>query len=128
MGRNMPSLPPHSFQPTTTSGPSSMLRKMPRSWLYPVVLVHKSALAPTTATAFAVACGCVMPREASGDQMAPSLPLNVDCLVVSVLLAACVLICCTVNVVGEYLGPAPAPATMVEPGALTFVLHLRLTW
>src|ERR1700730_2586747 len=128
MGRNMPSLPPHSFQPTSTSGPSSMLRKMPRSWLYPVVLVHKSALAPTTATAFAVDDGCVMLSDASGDQMAPSLPAKVDCLVVSVLLAACVLICCTVSVVGEYFGPVPAPATMVEPCVFTFVFHLRLTW
>src|SRR4029077_343383 len=105
-----------------------MLRKMPRSWLYPVVLVHKSALAPTTATAFAVDDGCVMVSEASGDQTTPSLPLNVDCRVVSVLLAACVLICWTVKVVGEYFGPAPAPATIVDPGALTFVFHLRLTW
>ena len=99
------------------------------SWLYPVVLVHRSALAPTTATAFAVDCGWVMLSVASGDQFTPSLPLNVDCLVVSVLLAACVLSCCTVNVVGEYLTPmGPAPATIVEPGAFTFVFHLRLTW
>src|SRR5260370_17913699 len=57
LGEKTPAKPPDSFHATSTLGASSMLRKMPRSWLYPVVSVHKSALAPTTATAFALEAG-----------------------------------------------------------------------
>src|SRR6266699_44774 len=84
LGEKTPAKPPDSFQPTSVSAPPSMLTKMPMSWLYPVLLVHRSALAPTTATALLVDDGWLTVNEASDRQSAaPLFPINVCCWVVS---------------------------------------------
>src|SRR5947199_252486 len=51
-----------------------MLRKIPRSWLMPRVFVHRSALAPTTATALLVDEDRLKLSEPNGDHSMPLLP------------------------------------------------------
>ena len=94
----------------------------------PRVFVQRSALAPTTATALLVDKDRLKLSEPSGDQSMPLLPLRVDCLAVTGLPTAEAFSSWIVSVVGEKRSLiGPAPATMVERGALMFVFHRRLT-
>src|SRR5207247_10477821 len=53
LGENVPAKPPDSFHATSWSAPPLTLTNMPRSWLKPALAVHRSALAPSTATSLA---------------------------------------------------------------------------
>src|SRR5438105_9515636 len=55
LGEKVPPRPPLSFHAISCSGLPGSLMKMPRSWLKPLVAVHRPAFACTMASAFAVA-------------------------------------------------------------------------
>src|ERR1700732_858282 len=98
--------------------------KIPMSWLTPAVAVKRSALALSTHTEVAVGLTVIWrPVESIGVQSAPLLPALLYCLFVdpstSVLAVGKRR---NVSRVGEYVGPAPAPATIVLLVSL-FVFH-----
>src|SRR5438309_2202149 len=101
--------------------------KIPRSWLVPTVDVQRSALALSTHTEAAVGITVICrPVASTGVQSAPVLPVLLYCLFVepSTRLLA-VGKSRTVSRVGEYVGPLPAPATIVLLVSL-FVFHCSL--
>src|SRR6058998_2926904 len=80
LGEYVPAKPPDSFHATSWSAPPLTLTKMPRSWLKPAVAVHRSALAPSTATSLDV--GATLSSSLLGsisDHAEPSLPDSQYC-------------------------------------------------
>src|SRR5437867_7158697 len=112
LGENVPAKPPDSFHATSWSAPPLTLTKMPRSWLKPAVAVHRSALAPSTATSLDV--GVTFSSSLLGsisDQAEPSLPDSQYCRPLAALTRLADGSSWTVSRVGEYwppIGPAPA--------------------
>src|SRR5258708_353355 len=101
--------------------------KIPMSWFAPTVPVKRSALALSTHTEVAVGLTVTFsPLEWIGVQSAPVLPALLYCLVVEPSMRVLVVgKSRSVKRVGEYTGPAPAPATIVLLVTL-FVFHCSL--
>src|SRR6266849_1567210 len=101
--------------------------KIPRSWFVPTVDVQRSAFALRTQTEVAVGITLICrPVESIGVQSAPVLPALLYCLVVEPSTRVLVVgKSRSVKRVGEYTGPAPAPATIVLLVCL-FVFHCSL--
>src|ERR1700716_2712926 len=89
--------------------------KIPRSWLTPALAVKRSAFALSTHTEVAVGFTVICrPVASTGVQSAPVLPNLLYCLFVEP--STRVLVVGKrrkVSRVGEYIGPPPAPATIL---------------
>src|SRR5438876_735106 len=106
------------------------LTKMPMSWLYPLLVVHRSAfplmIAVQLAVGNTVRLNGVVEVVSMSVQLAPSLLASVYCRLLTLALRALAGISCTVRRVGEYfplpVGQEPAPTTML-PSVDLLVFH-----
>src|SRR5207253_10809731 len=109
LGENVPPRPPLSFQAISCSGLLGSLMKMPRSWLKPLVAVHRSEFACTMASAFAVA-GMSRTRPVVSIAVHDWLVGSEYCFVLKIVWSLDpVSTSRAVSRVGENTGPVPAP-------------------
>src|SRR5712692_8645514 len=99
---------------------------MPRSWLTPATDVHRSAF-PVSVTRQLSVRFTVMWRVVASMalQLLPPLLFSMYWLVLTASITWLVGRNCTVSVVGEYAGPAPAAAKIVFAGVGLLPLNLR---
>ncbi len=77
----MPAKPPDSFQASSVAVPPSTLTKMPMSWLYPALHVHRSTLPLTSTVSADPVTDCTSWVASMGTQVLPSLPTSGYCCV-----------------------------------------------
>src|ERR1700694_1226060 len=101
---------------------------MPRSWFTPAIAVQRSALPVNVTRQLSVRFSEMVSVEPSiAFQLLPSLLANRYWLLLTASSTWLAGRNCTVSVVGEYAGPAPAAAKMVLAGVGLLPLNRRST-